>query len=59
MRKTTARETAIPAYCAGVSPKYLASLMRRKSRKKRAEEVVLGLREIRDHGPSTFPTTTT
>lgn len=35
MRKTAARKTAIPAYCPGVSPKYLASPMRRKSRKKR------------------------
>lgn len=36
MKKTAARKTAIPAYCPGVSPKYLASPMRRKSRKKRA-----------------------
>jgi hypothetical protein len=34
-RKIAARKTAIPAYCPGVSPKYLASLMRRKSREKR------------------------
>ena len=36
MKKTAARKTAIPAYCPGVSPKYLTSLIRRKSRKKRA-----------------------
>ena len=36
VKKIAARKTAIPAYCPGVSPKYLASPMRRKSRKKRA-----------------------
>ena len=36
VKEIAARKTAIPAYCPGVSPKYLASPMRRKSRKKRA-----------------------
>ena len=35
-RMTAARKIGTPAYCPGVSPKYLASPMRRKSRKKRA-----------------------